>query len=158
MQNIMNIESMNSEKPMNDTTSKYSYRVDSISPYSNARPQSFCHTLEQAERLKAEHQAHLPGCETTITELPMAPRQQIERDYDVRNGRIVSPGKFEGEPIFAPYFWNAALEGMADDDDGECYTFALSAEDHALWPELKEQGWTDTLMMWESEQGFVYCR
>lgn len=49
--------------------SNYQFRVDSESPFSNARPQSFCHTLAQVERIKLEHQAHLPGCTTRVTNL-----------------------------------------------------------------------------------------
>lgn len=86
------------------------------------------------------------------------PRDRILESYDVKDGRIVSPGKFEGEPIFAPYYWNAVLDGLADDDDGETWTFDLTSDDHVMWPELKEQNWGDVLMLSTDEQGFVRCR
>ena len=30
--------------------------------------------------------------------------------YRSRNGVITSPGKFEGEPLYAPYFWSRLEE------------------------------------------------
>lgn len=33
--------------------------------------------------------------------------------YSTDGTKITSPGKFEGEPIFAPYYWNLGLEGPA---------------------------------------------
>lgn len=56
-----------------ENMSKYKFRIDSVSMYSTARPQSFCMTQEQAERLALEHQAHLPGCKTTISEIGRCP-------------------------------------------------------------------------------------
>lgn len=89
-------------------------------------------------------------------------REQVLRDYDVSNGRIVSPGKFEGEPVFAPHYWGLALEGCADRDDGQTFTFRFtattSAEDYKQWPELKQWlGRRFVLNMREDEQGFVRC-
>ena len=43
-------------------------------------------------------------------------RQDIENAYEVRDGIICSPGKFEGEAVYAPYFWEAYLNGGEDID------------------------------------------
>jgi len=92
--------------------------------------------------------------------------QEIRDSYrHDQNGRITQPGKFEGEPIFAPYFWAIAMEGFADRDDGKVFTFRLafgsSADDQKLameWPELKTWlGHKRTLKMYEDDQGFVHC-
>ena len=81
-------------------------------------------------------------------------RRDIESSYTVdANGIIRSPGKFEGEPVYVPYFWDAYLEGFADEDDGEVLTFRVTAEDRAEFPEL--DGVT-TVRLWETDQGFVY--
>jgi hypothetical protein len=81
-------------------------------------------------------------------------RKEVLKDYKVdKGGRIRSPGKFEGEMLYVPAFWEAGLEGMADDDDGSVYTFRLSAEDKKEYPEL---GRKRTLKLAESDQGFVY--
>ena len=92
-------------------------------------------------------------------------REAVLDAYDVDgNGRIVSPGKFEGEPIFAPHFWNVALAGFADSDDGSVFTFkfgrkeSATVDDFAVWPELKTWlGRSRTLRMREDDQGFVHC-
>jgi len=89
----------------------------------------------------------------------------IRDEYQMdNNGRITNPGKFEGEPIFAPHFWNLALEGFADSDNGRSYSFRFSfsaPEDKKLatdWPELKRWlGRKRSLKLVEDSQGFVHC-
>lgn len=89
-------------------------------------------------------------------------REQVFRDYKIEQGRIVSPGKFEGEPIFAPYFWELGLEGFSDFDNGKVYGFrlALNGQDKSnpFLPELKQWlGRKRSLKLWEDSQGFVHC-
>jgi len=81
-------------------------------------------------------------------------RQEIERDYQIRNGVIVSPGKFEGEPIYAPYFWEIGMDGFADSDDGKTYRFRITDEDRKLFPEIPRR--RRSLHLYEDSQGFVY--
>ena len=87
-------------------------------------------------------------------------------EYDNDGKKIVQPGKFEGEPIFAPHYWGLGLEGFADSDDGKVYTFKFTAKeltpgDNGASPfavELKSWlGKRRTLRMTENEQGFVHC-
>ena len=92
-------------------------------------------------------------------------RQKIEQQYLMVDGRIFSPGKFEGEPVFAPYFWDIALSGFADSDNGSVYGFRFnfsSEQDKAIlkdFPELKKWlGRKRSLKLIEDSQGFVYCR
>jgi len=83
------------------------------------------------------------------------------------NGRITDPGKFEGEPIFAPYYWAMGLEGFADSDDGRVYTFKFAhsvntgrkqCSEFDDWPELKKWlGRKRTLKLHEDSVGFVHC-
>lgn len=87
-------------------------------------------------------------------------RDEIEKSYTILDGRIVSPGKFEGEPIFAPYYWDIGLSGFADSDNGKVYGFRFtnSGDDFKLWPELKEWlGRKRSMKLWEDSQGFVHC-
>lgn len=79
-------------------------------------------------------------------------RQEIERDYRVHDGRIVSPGQFEGEMVYVPYFWEAYLNGMADRDNGRVLGFDLTAEDKAMFPELKGRR---TVRLVQRDDGFV---
>lgn len=79
-------------------------------------------------------------------------RQEIERDYRVHDGRIVSSGMFEGEMVYVPYFWEAYLNGMADRDDGHVLGFDLTAEDKAMFPELKGRR---TVRLVQRDDGFV---
>lgn len=56
-------------------------------------------------------------------------RGDIIATYNVdERGIIRSPGKFEGEQVFAPYFWEAYLDGGADEDDGNVLTFSVTHE------------------------------
>ena len=66
-------------------------------------------------------------------------RADIEKTYNVCNGRIISPGIFEGEMVYVPYFWNMYLEGFADSDRGGVLGFYVVREDRQMFPELKER-------------------
>ena len=84
-------------------------------------------------------------------------------EYANDGKRITSPGKFEGEPIFAPDYWNLGLEGFSDSDDGTVYKFKLGPKDFATHPTLKEWmggkrlGRRRLLRLWETSAGFVQC-
>ena len=67
---------------------------------------------------------------------------------------ILDPGKFEGEHISVPHFYDSALDGGSADvySEDTLYTFIIiAAEDLAEFPDLTEYG----LMIWEDSQGFV---
>jgi len=79
-------------------------------------------------------------------------RKEVLEAYKVVDGRIQSPGKFESEMLYVPAYWEAGLEGLADEDDGNVYVFELGPEDRKEFPEL---GKMKKLRLVESEQGFV---
>lgn len=79
-------------------------------------------------------------------------RAQIEHDYQIENGRITSPGKFEGEMLYVPYFWDAYLNGFSDKDDGRIILFRITAQDRKEFPEL---GNRRTVKLYETDNGFV---
>lgn len=67
----------------------------------------------------------------------MNAREQVLSSYTVNaHGIIQTPGKFEGEMIYVPHFWNAGLEGFADQDDGKTFRFNITDEDRQLFPEI----------------------
>lgn len=68
-------------------------------------------------------------------------------------GRITSPGKFEGQMIYVPYFWNAYLDGCADSDDGRVLGFRIDKNDRELFPEIPAR--KRTIRLIESDSGFV---
>jgi len=78
---------------------------------------------------------------------------EIAKDYDVRNGIIKSPGKFEGEPILTLYYYDAFLNGDGDsiDEDSNDLAFNVTAE------EAEAFGLTvgDRVTLTFSDQGFV---
>jgi hypothetical protein len=80
-------------------------------------------------------------------------RAEFEKDYTVENGRITSPGKFEGQMIYVPYFWDAYLNGMADRNDGTTLGFDIASEDREQFPELGMR--RRTVRLQETGQGFV---
>jgi hypothetical protein len=79
-------------------------------------------------------------------------RETIERDYEVQDGRIVSPGKFEGEMVYAPFFYEVACCGCADFDEGARFGFTVSEEDRREFPELEGRV---EIWFYEREDGFV---
>jgi hypothetical protein len=77
------------------------------------------------------------------------------------------PGKFEGCPIYAPYFWAAVMNGEGTDetigenepdykyeDVGSLVTHIdVESNDRAIFPELTS---VDSVSLWEDDNGFIY--
>jgi hypothetical protein len=79
-----------------------------------------------------------------------------ERISDLR----AAPGKFEGEPWYAPYFYYCALDGAGeslyspDDDGSSCLGDILDVADEErtafdILPDIQH------IALWYSDQGFV---
>lgn len=79
-------------------------------------------------------------------------RHEIETEYRTAAGRITSPGKFEGEHIYVPYYWEAYLNGCADRDNGTILGFDVTADDRREFPELKGKR---TVRLYQHDDGFV---
>lgn len=81
-------------------------------------------------------------------------------EYANDGERITQPGKFEGEPVFAPALWSLGLDGFADSDDGKIYTFRINKDDklHTEYPTLKKWlGRKRVVRLQEDSCGFVHC-
>jgi len=78
-------------------------------------------------------------------------------DYDVKDGIIVSPGKFEGEPEYTPYFWGMVLDGAGTyfyDEYENLYAYLeIEQEDISLYPKLEGKKY---IILFEDHIGFVY--
>lgn len=83
----------------------------------------------------------------------MLTRKEIEAAYTVSNGVIRSSGKFEGEPVWSPYFFEAYMEGDGE-DCGDCVTFTITDQDVNQFPELTGVTWIE---MHTTDDGFVVC-
>lgn len=88
-------------------------------------------------------------------------RAEIEQSFTIRDGVIRDPGKFEGEMLYVPYYYMAALDGLfesIDFNDGEHIDYMrIEPADAEMFPELaSEVG--HYLALRESDQGFVYGR
>lgn len=82
-------------------------------------------------------------------------RTEIQANYKIRNGIIMSPGKFEGEPIYAPYFWDLVMDGGAE-TDGDFAAFHILTDDRNEFPEIGSE--TITIRVWTDGNGFVHTR
>jgi hypothetical protein len=67
---------------------------------------------------------------------------------------IVGPGKFEGERIYVPFYYDSWGNGCASEDFGNVAFFAILEDEREAFPEL---GSAYGLALEESEQGFVHC-
>lgn len=69
-----------------------------------------------------------------------------------------APGKFEGEPSYAEYYWGAALDGAGDDvisASGRTVSFfKVNRGDRILFPYIANG--TRWVSLWEDDQGFVW--
>lgn len=79
-------------------------------------------------------------------------RKEIEAQFTVVDGRIRSPGRFEGEMVYVPHFWDIGMDGFADRDDGSTWGFDVTQEDKAEFPELKKRR---TVKLYQRDDGFV---
>ncbi len=80
-------------------------------------------------------------------------REQILTQYDVQNGIIRTPGKFEGEPTYAPYFWSDYLNG-AWEEVGDLAIAPLEPADFSEFPEIPSRA--EYVALEESSEGFVH--
>jgi hypothetical protein len=85
-------------------------------------------------------------------------RQEIIDQYEVKDNFIVSPGKFEGELIITPYFWQEYLEG-GDDNPNEfeygIMSFTITDEDREIFPEILTPN-SHTVKLHVDDNGFIY--
>lgn len=80
-------------------------------------------------------------------------RKAITDEYDVTStGYIKNPGKFEGELLYAPYFWQK--EGEDYDKPNGSRGFKITPAERQAFPEIGKR--RQTIWLWESEQGFVF--
>ena len=83
-------------------------------------------------------------------------RKEIEENYEVKDGIIQSPGKFEAELVYIPYFWDFYMNGWEDDRDyfdGVPFSgYVVTEEDRKEFPELVG---IYGVILYESGQGFV---
>ena len=88
-------------------------------------------------------------------------REEIVTQYTVNGqGIITSPGKFEGQMIFAPYFYNASLE-YEPNADGDIEV-PVEPSDVIRFPELLDEtgeceGPPTYVLVYEDENSFVDC-
>lgn len=71
-----------------------------------------------------------------------------------KHGIIQSPGKFEGEPIFVPYYWE--MDGHDDEiisNDNLVRMFYVGKREASMFPELTT---SNVIYLWEDNQGFIH--
>jgi hypothetical protein len=81
-------------------------------------------------------------------------REEIKSTFEVKGGRIVSPGRFESEPLYTPYFYDLFLHGLYDEETmgGNRIVFTITDQDRMEWPELKS---TTKVILWFTVEGFI---
>ena len=83
----------------------------------------------------------------------MSRRDEVLEGLVLQGERVASPGKFEGEMAYVPYFWEKGLDGWADAEaDNGDFIFVVMPEDYAEFPELRGK---KGVRLHEDEQGFV---
>ena len=84
-------------------------------------------------------------------------------DYRLRPGTniICDPGKFEGEPVYVPHYWEETLNGCCDsfhDNDGDYEVMVIRLDEHDRARIGADAKGEDHLLLWEDSQGFVNSR
>jgi hypothetical protein len=65
-------------------------------------------------------------------------------------GRITDPGRFQGEQIYVPFFYDLVLNGEGDGE--EVVTVKVEAPDREAFPELKKR---EAVVLWCKSDGVV---
>lgn len=82
----------------------------------------------------------------------------IEAGYTVHcadNVLVASSGKFQGNPWYAPYYWDCVLTGTGTDIDADVLMTRLKptpAERYAF--NIPDN--VVSVLLWESDSGFIY--
>ena len=86
---------------------------------------------------------------------------QVQRDYTVNeHGIITDPGKFEGEPLYVPYFYAFMMCGFeeevicVEEEDRSYSIFLIRDFDVSLFPDLADFK-PGRVALWTSDQGFA---
>ena len=87
-------------------------------------------------------------------------RAAILAEYDVdSHGMIQTPGRFESEMLYTPYFYDVVMNGCADTldwpDGGIVDLVDVDDDDRRMFPELGAD--TVAVAIETSDQGFVSC-
>jgi hypothetical protein len=96
----------------------------------------------------------------------MQAKAEIVSKHTTRDGIIRSPGKFCGEPVWAPMLYEWSLDqsywekwGGGEQEDGSrpnsWYAWKVDDDMRAVFPELKD---AFAVGIEETDQGFVYAR
>lgn len=84
---------------------------------------------------------------------------EVQRVADYQD-EVSEPGMFEGEPRWAPHFWEGVMNGGSDATyerrDGTIVdTFDIVPDDVRLFPELRT---VKRVSIWRTSDGFVQTR
>jgi hypothetical protein len=82
-------------------------------------------------------------------------REDVLSEYTVNeSGVIQTPGKFEGEMLYVPYFWDSYLDGLSDREIEGFIYFKVVERDLENFPELAG---ADYIALVERDNGFVHA-
>jgi len=82
----------------------------------------------------------------------MTTKEDIRKECEEAVSR---PGKFEGEHIYTPYFYDVILNGEREILEENITTIEIEPEDREIFPEIPSDA--TRIILAESEQGFVHC-
>ncbi len=64
-------------------------------------------------------------------------REEILRQYNINeHGVIQSPGKFEGEMLYMPHFWECHLNGESNTNQDGSFSVPIEKGEREIFPEL----------------------
>jgi hypothetical protein len=81
-------------------------------------------------------------------------RKEIEAQYEVVDGFIATAGKFEGEPVYSPYFYDKMMAGLGEYLEDKTYHLTIMPEDLSEFPQLA--GYTE-IYLDIYEDGSIIC-
>lgn len=92
-----------------------------------------------------------PTKEELVKDIELA-RDYVLQGYEIENNIITSPGKFEGEYIATPYFYECYMDGDGEDNINSI-DFEISEAEKTVFPVLCS---SETFSLVISDNGFVH--
>jgi hypothetical protein len=83
----------------------------------------------------------------------MMTHADIASEYQINeHGTIVSPGKFEGEPVYAVALYDLVMDGASDESAGPADLITVDADLRAAFPSIPAD--VVAFVVWTSDVGF----
>ncbi len=82
-------------------------------------------------------------------------RSAIEKAYFVKDGKVQAPGRFQGEPVYVPYYYDQWQHWGADCSSLDMAFFHIEDFEREIFPELGNAKGVELVVKGETVQSVL---